>query len=528
MVQFAFRTVVWTIWSLAADGQWSYVPSSNFNGVDRAVVRVFDGQTSSDVALVVNVAAVNDPPQDLRVQVLSPALESTDASQAGDLGYVTVFDADRGSRYQFETSDPRFTINNGRITLADGVQLNYEEEQQIELEIFAIEDVVSGYQISTTATLTVADVNEAPTAIRILDSVVPENSAGAVIGQVVVEDPEGSSDFEFVVSDPRFFVSGGYLMLKPGVELDYEEANSINLSITALDGTGTASDSFPLSFTIANVNDPPTEISVRLTTIEENSPGAVFGEVAVVDQDGDAYQFTVSDPRFEVVDGQIKLKDDQMLVNESDALALTVTATSLSGQYSVSNAFTVAVGTGQSPFQNPVEPRDVNGDGQITPVDALIVINRINSFGPGPLGGAGRGGSGEGPMWVDVNGDGVISPLDVLIIINWLNRRRLVAVAEVQAEGEGESASTPPNSGLSNPSPNPLHSPLPQPTLVPQLVTLPIDVDTESEIAVASMSAATPTACPAVEFADSSKTSAQDDELELLLEQISRQRLSLS
>ena len=37
-------------------GQWSYQPGINFNGVDRATVRVFDGQAVSELALVLNVA----------------------------------------------------------------------------------------------------------------------------------------------------------------------------------------------------------------------------------------------------------------------------------------------------------------------------------------------------------------------------------------------------------------------------------------------------------------------------------------
>jgi hypothetical protein len=51
-----------------------------------------------------------------------------------------------------------------------------------------------------------------------------------------------------------------------------------------------------------------------------------------------------------------------------------------------------------------------------------------------------------------VNGDGIISPLDILIIINWLNRQRLLAETTPRAEGEGSplqasTASTSPTVG---------------------------------------------------------------------------------
>lgn len=61
-------------------------------------------------------------------------------------------------------------------------------------------------------------------------------------------------------------------------------------------------------------------------------------------------------------------------------------------------------------------PRDVTGDGHVSPVDALVTINYIN-------GSTGLGALGEDPVTVstmkpDVNGDGFVSPADVLNIIN--------------------------------------------------------------------------------------------------------------
>lgn len=505
---------------LMPSGQWTFVPASNFNGTDSAVVRVFDGQSSSDVAMVLNVAAVNDPPEEIRVE-LNSVPENVAGSQLDALGYVTVFDADRGARYNFKSSDSRFEIRNGRVYLAAGVKLDYESEPEVNFEIIATEDAVSGYQISTTATLTVDDVNEPPTAVRIVGGSVVENLAGAVIGKIQVDDPEGSDDFEFLVSDSRFVVSGGYLMLRPGVELDYEEASSISLSI-AIEGVQDAPDfDFPLSITVTDVNDPPSGISINTWTVEENTAGAVLGEVVVNDEDGDLYEYTVSDPRFEVVDGQLKLKEDAELDKENDnSLLVTVTATSLTSGDAVSSGFTVAVGSKKSPYQNPVEPRDVNGDGQVTPIDVLILVNRLNSSGPGPLGGAGaRGGSGEGTIWVDVNGDGIFSPLDVLIIINWLNRRRrLVAVADVPAEGEAAP-----------PSPSVRVSESTLPVVKPAL-----DVKSEVVVSRAAGHATTPTsgllsiaACPAIELTDSKKSNELDQELEVILEQLSRERLAV-
>ena len=64
---------------------------------------------------------------------------------------------------------------------------------------------------------------------------------------------------------------------------------------------------------------------------------------------------------------------------------------------------------------------DVNSDASVTPLNALLVINRLNSTGTGPAGTQSH---------LDVNRDGIISPLDALLVINRLNR---------PGDGEGES-----------------------------------------------------------------------------------------
>jgi len=79
---------------------------------------------------------------------------------------------------------------------------------------------------------------------------------------------------------------------------------------------------------------------------------------------------------------------------------------------------------------NPDNAYDVNGDGYVSPLDVLTVINQINRDGSGPLGNLP---SAAGP-YVDAHRDGVLSPMDVLTLINVIN-------AQVAGGGEGEQAS---------------------------------------------------------------------------------------
>ena len=76
--------------------------------------------------------------------------------------------------------------------------------------------------------------------------------------------------------------------------------------------------------------------------------------------------------------------------------------------------------SGLASWQNTLAPNDVNFDGIVSPVDVLIIFNRLNELlssqlpAPTDLMIADAG-------YLDVNGDGFVTPLDALIIINFLN-----------------------------------------------------------------------------------------------------------
>lgn len=94
------------------------------------------------------------------------------------------------------------------------------------------------------------------------------------------------------------------------------------------------------------------------------------------------------------------------------------------------NVVAASGGSGGEAFTNSANAFDVNADGSVTPIDALIVINSLNS------GGVTAGGEGEQApkYYVDVNGDGTVSPLDALLVINRLN-----VGGAGEGEGEGEA-----------------------------------------------------------------------------------------
>jgi hypothetical protein len=155
-----------------------------------------------------------------------------------------------------------------------------------------------------------------------------------------------------------------------------------------------------------------------------------------IDVDGDALTVTLSvPPQFGTLtlnsnDGTFRYQHDgsenfvdgfEYIVDDGNGGSSVATATiSLSPRI-------------PSAWQNPLDALDVNNDGFITPLDALVVINELNFNGSRPLP-TPPVPPFTPPPFLDVNGDGDVSPVDVLIVINSINENGSTVA---QAEGEG-------------------------------------------------------------------------------------------
>ena len=71
-----------------------------------------------------------------------------------------------------------------------------------------------------------------------------------------------------------------------------------------------------------------------------------------------------------------------------------------------------------APWQNTSLPLDVDHDTSVVPLDALVIINRLQLVGIGPLSAPPAGTSPD--FYYDTNGDNLLSPADALKVINRL------------------------------------------------------------------------------------------------------------
>ena len=85
-----------------------------------------------------------------------------------------------------------------------------------------------------------------------------------------------------------------------------------------------------------------------------------------------------------------------------------------------------------STYTHPGNRYDVDGNGAVEPLDAILVINELNGSGTHSLVQAAQV---SGP-YIDVSGDNLLNPIDAVLVINYLNAQFAAANRTANAEGE--------------------------------------------------------------------------------------------
>ena len=402
---------------------------------------------SSRGTVTVNVLDANefDP------VLVTTSLSVNENSAAGQLvGTVSATDSDVSSTMSFAivggNANSAFSLDaaTGRITVRTPDALNHEVAAEQALTIRVSDGGQPSRSITGNVSIVIADVNEFTPTMNDFAFQVAENSVtGTEVGRLMASDLDRSQTLRFALTSGNangvFAVdpdTGVITVLNPA-GLDFETANALLLEASVTDsGQPSRSATGLVMVTVTNANEPPHTIALNSATVRENLRGAVLGQLTAQDPEPtDRHVFSVNDERFEVVNGQLKLKADAALVrDESGQVEVSVTATdSGSPPQSRTQLFSLTVLANPFAWHNTPKPMDSNGDNVVTPGDVLVIINQLNAqdlidrFGRIPREHAADS---KQPFY-DVNGDGFATAGDALIIINHLNGR---------TAGEGEAA----------------------------------------------------------------------------------------
>jgi hypothetical protein len=243
----------------------------------------------------------------------------------------------------------------------------------------------------------------------------------------------------------------------------------VTITVTVDDGEQTTQESFQL--TVTAVNDPPTftlsgnppaiVANASLRTVNDFATDISAGPADESTQTLDFILEVVSTtrnlafavaPDIDPMTGQLTY---QPLANTfgNATISVRLVDNGLDGDphESSSQPVTFVLAVGADKWQNYANSLDVNGDTQVVPLDALLVINELNqrtltsAIGQLPA----LSPDFQPPPYFDVTGDGFVLPIDALIIINYLNSL---------AGGEGElalAAEPTPAEAMASPAVNP-------------------------------------------------------------------------
>ena len=439
-----------------SNGVVTYAPPADFAGVDTFFYEIEDNGTSgglpdpqrSLITVTVTVEGRNDAPR--VVQPLGTRTVNED-SVATTIDLATVFrDPDAvnsGDTMTYAVVSASGTPQLVSPSLSGSIlslPLGADGNGQAIVVVSARDG--AGLVTTDTLTLNVSPVNDAPRLAQAIPTQNIDEDAAPVnitLSPTFIFDPDGQADvltLALVANSNALVVtptlSGNVLRLTP-------VANQSGTAEITLKGTDQSGASITTSFVVnvAPTNDAPTTAGDSYTVPQggvlvandptgSNANPADDGVLANdSDLEGNAITAViVAQPQF----GTVTLNPNGTFTYTHTGTTRTqdtFTYRATDGQAnSAVTTVTIIVGAAlPPPHRNPVTHADVNADGFVSAIDALLIINFLNTVGSKPVSEVA-----PPPPYRDVSGDNFISARDALLVIDHLNTRR--------SGGEGEGS----------------------------------------------------------------------------------------
>jgi VCBS repeat-containing protein len=225
-------------------------------------VRVIDaGRLARTESFTISVVNTNETPID--ISLTGDTIQENTASGTV-VGTVTTQDPDANDSHVYSLVDNaggRFTIdlNTGQVTVLDGSLLDHEGATSHSITVRSTDS--GGLMIDRTFTISVSNINEAPTALSLSSQSVAENSAiGTVVGTVATTDQDLADTHTYALVDDaggRFAINRatGEITVADGTRLDHETAGSHTLIIRSTDAGGLSRD-HTFTITVTDAHEP--------------------------------------------------------------------------------------------------------------------------------------------------------------------------------------------------------------------------------------------------------------------------------
>ena len=193
-------------------------------------------------------------------------------------------------------------------------------------------------------TVSLTDLNEAPTAVDAAFVLAENSGDGTVVGSVSASDVDAGDSLSYAITagnaSGAFAIDSatGEITVAASSQLNFETSPVFNLTVTVTDSGGLTDDA-AVTVSLTDLNEAPTAVDAAFVLAENTADGTVVGSVSASDVDaGDAlsYAITAGDPAgafaIDAATGEITVAaSSQLNFETSPVFNLTVTVTDSGG-----------------------------------------------------------------------------------------------------------------------------------------------------------------------------------------------------
>ena len=246
------------------------------------------------------VTNANQAPTDI---ALSAGSIAENQASGAAVGTFSTTDPDAGNTFTYSlvsgtggTDNASFTISGS--TLQTAASFNYEAKNSYSIRVRTTDQ--GGLWFEKAFTVTVTNVNEAPTDIALSASTVAENQpSGTTVGTFSTTDPDAGNTFTYSLvtgtgstDNASFTISGS--TLQTAASFDYDTKSSYSIRLRTTDQGGLWIEKV-FAIDVTNINEAPTDTTLSPSSVLENQAiGAIVGMFSTVDPDvGDTFTYVL-------------------------------------------------------------------------------------------------------------------------------------------------------------------------------------------------------------------------------------------
>ena len=293
--------------------------------VHRVRVRSTDaGGLSTEKAFVIQITNVNESPVAI---ILSKTTMSENIPIGTVVGTLTTLDPDALDSFTYSLVPGTGSADNAAFSLTGNqlqtaTAIDFETKSSYAIRIRTTD--AAGLNFENAFTITVVNVNEAPTSIRLTSSAFENQSVSIPIGQLNASDPDAGDTVSFtkvagqgdsdnglvqVMSDGRIFA------ISP---LNYELKPTLAIRVRGTDAAGLSLEQ-NFIINVVDQNDVPTDIILQPSSIiENNAPGMIVGSLITTDEDpSDLHSYTLVSGAGDTGNSKFSIDGSDVVANES-------------------------------------------------------------------------------------------------------------------------------------------------------------------------------------------------------------------